>query len=1114
MNKKVKSVGICLLLGSLSTGMAYADLSKNQSEIDIVQQSGVCQGIVKDATGESIIGASVVVKGTNNGTITDIDGNFSLSNVKKGDIIEISFVGYNTQTVKWDGTSLTITLKEDTQTLDEVVVLAYGVKQKRGKLTNSVSSVSEETLTVGSYGDPAQALVGAISGVKVNQTSGFAGATPTITLRGGTSYNGTGSPLVVVDGQIRTDGLSDLNPNDIESMEVMKDAGATAIYGARAANGVILVTTKQGKSGKAQINFNMKVGAQYYNPTYDMMSGRDYIYWMRKAIANTPWCTATGNLTSSNSSVGTGATELSKGSQFNVLNYTGSEYQQDLINKHGWQVMDDPIGDGKILFKDTDASQYNINSPALSQEYNLSFSGGNERGKYYAGLGYYDSKGLPVSSFYKRYSYALTGSYKIANWLEASSIFNYNRANWQTGPGYVASQYGSNLDKYYFGRVLTLPPTLRLEDEEGNYLLGLNKTDGNYLYENDKFQRDYQTDKFNMTQTLEATLFEGFKLRGTMAWSYSEYTSETFNKGYHTNQAETVMNTEYGSAAEFYRYFNQTYNLIASYDKQIGDHSVNAMAGVEFWDKQYKRMYAYGKGAPTDDFADLGYTSDEKGYRSVDTEHNRERIMSYFGRFQYDYLGRYIVAFTFREDGYSRLINNRWGFFPGVSAGWVFSDEKFYAPLKNIANYGKLRVSYGINGSIDTNYIGIYTLHGAYGSSKYNGNTGYIMSTLPNPDLRWEKTRTAEVGLDLGFLNNRFTVGFTFYDRLTSNKYASLSLPPTTGFSSVTNNNGKFRNRGIEIDINANLMKKKDFTWTLGGNIAYNKNTVVQLPFNDLKNNRQGGTEIYTGNGNETHFVGGLQEGQTPYNVLVGYGVNKMIRTEKDLVDGYCDMSQSIAVYYGEKGLQKLKDAGWTGKTTELARGDLMFEDINNDGKIDSYDRKVLGNTTPKWNGGFNTTLSWKGISLYLRTDFGLGFVTYDGMKSWINGCAQGTYNMTTDIKDSWTPENPNAKYPRYVWADQLGANNWIRTSELFVTKGNYLAFRELQLSYSLPKNICNKFRCQNLRLSVTGQNLGYLTSSDCAIPDYIISTDGNNSGWGGAYALPRTVLFGLDITF
>lgn len=1113
MGNILKSTGFLLCFSSLPLVSMAIPVSVING-IETLQQNNTCKGVVKDAQGETIIGASVIVKGTTNGTITGLDGDFSLNNVKKGDIIEVSFVGYTSQEIKWDGTDLNVILHEDTQTLDEVVVLAYGVKQKRGKLTNSVSSVSEETLKVGSYGDPAQALVGAVSGVKVKQTSGFAGSTPTITLRGGTSYDGTGEPLVVVDGQIRTDGLSDLNSNDIESMEVMKDAGATAIYGARAANGVILVTTKQGKSGKAQINFNMKVGTQYYVPTYDMMDAEGYIYWLRKAYANTPWCTATGNLTSNSSSVGTGATELSSSSVYNVLGYTGSEYQQNLLNNHGWQLMDDPVGDGQIMFKDSDISDYNINSPALSQEYNLSFSGGNDRGKYYAGLGYYDAEGLTVSSFYKRYSYSLTGSYKIADWLESSSIFNYNRANWLAGPGYMVSNYGDSMDSYYFGRILTVPPTMRLEDEEGNYKLGASKTDGNYLYELDKFDRDYQTDKFNMTQTLEATLFKGFKLRGTMAWSYSEYNAETFNKGYHTNQAETAMDTNYASSATFYRYFNQTYNLIASYDGQFGDHSVNAMVGTEFWDKQYKYMYAYGYGAPTDDFGDLEYTSTEAGKRTVDSSHSQERIMSYFGRFQYDYLGRYILAFTFREDGYSRLINNRWGFFPGVSAGWVFSDEKFFSPIKNVMNYGKLRASYGINGSIDTDYIGIYTLHGAYSSSIYNSNVGYRLTTLPNPDLRWEKTRTAEVGVDLGFLNNKYTLGFTFYDRLTSDKYASLALPSTTGWSSITNNNGKFRNRGIEIDINANLIRKKDFSWTLGANIAYNKNTVVELPYNGLENNRQGGTEIYTGNGNETYFVGGLQEGKTPYNVLVGYGVEKMVRSESDLVDGYCDMSQSIAVYYGDKGYQKLKDAGWTGKAYELECGDLMFEDINGDGIIDSYDQKVLGNTIPKWNGGFNTSLTWKGLTLYLRTDFGLGFTSYDGLKSWINGCAQGAYNMTTDIWDSWTPENPDAKYPRYVWADQLGTNNYVRTSEFWATKGNYLAFRELQLSYSIPKNICNKFRCQSLNISVTGQNLGYWTSSACTIPDNIQYTTGNTSGWGGTYALPRTVLFGLDITF
>ncbi len=375
MRKNFKSISMMLFLGCLATGAANASPSiMKADEADAMQQNKACTGVVKNAAGETVIGASVVVKGTTNGVITDLDGNFTLPNVKQGDIISISYIGYATKEIKWTGQTLNVVLQEDAATLDEVVVLAYGVKQKRGKLTNSVASVSDETLRVGSYGDPAQALVGAVSGLKVQQTSGFAGSTPSIVLRGGTNYNGTGEPLVVVDGQIRTDGLSDLNSNDIESMEIMKDAGATAIYGARAANGVILVTTKQGKEGKAQINFNMKVGAQYYTPAYEMMDTEGYIYWMRKAHANTPWAPV-ANLSSTSRPMSTGATELSPSSQYNILGYTGSEYQQNLINNHGWRVMDDPVSDGKILFKDTNIEDFNINSPAMSQEYNLSFSG-------------------------------------------------------------------------------------------------------------------------------------------------------------------------------------------------------------------------------------------------------------------------------------------------------------------------------------------------------------------------------------------------------------------------------------------------------------------------------------------------------------------------------------------------------------------------------------------------------------------------------------------------------------------------------------------------------------------------------------------------------------------
>ena len=1111
MTKQIKSVSMLLFLLSMSAGPAIAATGSAPLVAPVVQQSETCTGVVLDETGETVIGAAVVVKGTTNGVVTGIDGDFALQNVKKGDIIQISYVGYITQEIKWDGKPMTITLKEDTETLEEVVVLGYGVKQKRGKLTNSVSKVSEETLSVGSYGDPAQALIGAVSGVKVKQTSGFAGSTPSITLRGGTSYNGTGSPLVIVDGQIRTDGLSDLNSNDIESMDILKDAGATAIYGARAANGVILVTTKSGKKGTAQVNFNMKVGAQYYDSPYEMMPAGEYIYWLRRAYANTPWA-STSNLTSNNNPAGIGATELSAGTIWNILKYTGSDTQQNLLKNHGWQLMDDPVSDAQIIYKDTDIQDYNVQT-AYTQEYNVNFSGGNDKGKYYAGLGYYDSDGLGYGSFYTRYSFAFNASYKIADWLESTSIFNYNRANWLEGPA------KSNGDGYLFGRLESLPRTVRLEDEEGNLKFGNSLSDGNMQYEADRFQRDYQSDKFNMTQSLEATLFKGFKVKGTMAWSYSEQNVESFNKDYHTNQAGTAINTTRSSSAYWYRYFNQTYNLIATYDAQFGDHEVSAMAGMEYWDKDYKYMSASGQQAPTDDFADLGYTSTEAGKRGVDTEHTKERILSYFGRAQYDYKGKYIFAFTFREDGYSRLINNRWGFFPGVSAGWVASEEEFYAPLADVVNYAKVRASYGVNGSIDGDYIGIYTLHGKYGASTYNSNVGFGLSTLPNPGLRWEKTRTAEVGFDLGFLRNRFTLGFTFYDRLTTDKYASLSLPSTTGWSSVTNNNGEFRNRGIEVDVNANLINKKDFAWTANFNIGYNKNTVVKLPYNGLDRNRQSVngmslSEIYTGNGNETKFVGGLQEGLTPGDVIVGYAVDKMVRTDADFVDGYVDVSQTNAMYVGEKGLAKLKEYGWTGKAYPLEKGDFMIKDINGDGYITMYDQKVVGNSVPKWNGGLSTNLKWKGLSLYVRTDFGLGFTSYDGLRMWMNGCAQGSYGMTTDIRDSWTPENPNAKYPRYVWADQNGPTNYVRTSDYWTTNGSYLAFREVQLSYTLPKAWTQKFRCQNLTLSVTGQNLGYLTNAASAIPDYTQYTSGWTSGWGGTNPPSPTVLFGLNVTF
>ena len=285
MAKQFKSVSMMLFLLAMSAGPAVATTGNAPIEAPVVQQSETCTGVVKDAAGETVIGASVVVKGTTNGTITDFDGNFSLSNVKKGDVIQVSFVGYATQEIVWDGKVMNVVLKEDTEVLEEVVVTAYGGKTLRSKMTNSIAKVKNDQLTTGLHSNPAQALSGAVAGLSVSQTSGNPGAAPTLILRGGTDFSGSGSPLILVDGQVRG-SLSDINPADIESMEVMKDAGATAIYGARANNGVVLVTTKRGKEGAARVDFSAKLGLNYFQDSYDFMNARDYIDWMRTGYKN------------------------------------------------------------------------------------------------------------------------------------------------------------------------------------------------------------------------------------------------------------------------------------------------------------------------------------------------------------------------------------------------------------------------------------------------------------------------------------------------------------------------------------------------------------------------------------------------------------------------------------------------------------------------------------------------------------------------------------------------------------------------------------------------------------------------------------------------------------
>lgn len=1149
----MKSVSMLLFLSSLSTGIAYAESPKDKVEVDIVQQTSTCQGVVKDAIGESIIGASVIVKGTTNGTITDIEGNFSLPNVKKGDIIEISFVGYTTQNIKWTGQNLNIILTEDNQTLDEVVVIGYGGSQLRSKMTNSVAKVDNSIFESGSHTNPAQALSGAVAGLRVQQNSGNPNSAPTLVLRGGTNLDGSGSPLIIVDGAIR-ESLNDINSADIESMEVMKDAGATAIYGARAANGVILITTKKGSKGRAEINLNAKVGLNYFHSQYEFLNAHDYLYYMRSAFYRSShiWQDSSGEWhgfaddasLSQIQPYGTGNRYFDangnpingnedKAGIWGVYNYT-----DDLafLLKQGWQLMDDPVNKGqKLIFCDNQLSDYNIKSPAITQDYNLSVSGGNDKGHYYANIGYNNSEGNAVNNWYKRISFTLNSDYKLTSWLTSNSTLSFVNSRWDDGAAGYAGE--SN----FFSTTLSVPPTFRIQSPDGDWLAGpaidswARGWTTTKIYE-DALKKKNNKNYFNMMQAFTFNIIKDLTFRVSANWLYTDVNNESFMGDYIVGIGPTY-DTTHNSSNKNERMLDQTYNGVLNYNTTIrNDHSLNAMAGFEYYDSYKRGFSAAGYGSPLSDFQDLGYTSTNAGVRQIDSWHYRQRIMSFFGRVNYDYQSKYLVSLVLRSDGYSKLpSNNRWGVFPGISAGWVISREKFMENITPILSYAKIRASYGANGNVSgitdangniINGLDYYTVQGAYNIVKnknnvtvpnYNGKVPITLTDLPNPMMRWEKSYTFETGFDLGFLNNKYILNFTYYNRRTKDKFANISIPSHSGVSSYLSNNGEIQNRGMELELTANIIKTKDWSFTASINAAYNKNKIISLPYNGLPNNMQDSYQVYTGrqlaDGTyEKQWVGGYQEGQE-YGVIYAFkseGIYKSVdEIPGNLIDRstYSENGSDGKILYGPEAWNKLSDEEKK-KGLPIQPGDVKWKDVNGDGIIDDFDRVKLGNTLPHWTGGINLNASWKGLSLSCRMDYALDYWVHDWKTPWIMGNMQGTFNTISLVKDTWSETNPNGKYPVYGWADFLGKRNYDRISDINCYKGNYLAFREVSLSYKLPEKLTKKLNVSNIDLSITGQNLGYLTpAKNMATPEYGTSEN-------GGYPLPKSVIFGLNLTF
>lgn len=1094
--------------------------------------------VLSDDDKQPLPNVTVLLKGKNIATETSVEGDYAIQ-VSGGDVIQFRMMGYVMQEMPvGTAATLDISLKPDVSALNEVVVTGYG-SASRTKITSSIAKLDAKVLETGMRANPAQALAGTIAGVRVSTATGRPGSVPSIILRGGTNFDGSGSPLIVVDGQVRG-SLSDINPDDIESMEVLKDASATAIYGARASNGVVLITSKRGKDGVSSITFKAKTGFNFLNIPYNYLNAGDYIKWTRmgvvEAIKNG---TTTSSLLSGVGPRGTG--NLYKDANGVILdgNYDSraiwstmrlSDSNRELLNANdGWKTMKDPVKTNTsgaydpngthadLIYKDFNYGDYAFKSPAMSQDYNIGMNGGNARGGYYANLGYYNEDGLSLGTFYRRFTFTLNGDYKIKSWLKSESSLNFARANWR-------DQSLQNGEANYWGRMLSAPPTMRGTNANGELILGRDASDGNPILNFDKYKRKNQSDKFTFGQSFRTDINEDlfFKVGGILM--YDEAVAESFNRDFRigimsASNPNTGWNRDRASSAGFDRIIRQTYNAVLNYKKAfLGKSFIDAMIGSEYYQEAANGFSAAGRLAPTDDFQDLGLTTNDANTRTIDSYHTRERIISAFGRLNYDYDGKYLASFTVRRDGYSRLIgDNQFGTFPAFSAGWLVHREDFMASTEKWLSFLKVRASYGKNGNIGigtNNGIGVYELQGSYGSqTAYNGSIGFLQTGVANPNLKWEKSNTVEGGVEMGFFNNRITTNIAVYNRVTTDKIASVILPTSSGISSIRTNNGSMRNRGVELEGVFKAVQKQDLTVQIGANAAWNKNMVLKLPFNGNENNRQGGQRVYDPKSGRTIWAGGLQEGQE-YGEVFGYVSDGIIRTAEDLSKyNKIDIAAGEVQYNGSAGKRVASEAVINSKglsrTTYIATqlGDMMWKDLDNNDTIDTRDMVSLGRTIPRWTGGVNMQVRWKNLSLFARMDFALGHIQMDFQHLWSLASAQGEFNVTDLVKDTWTPENPNAKYPRYTWADQLNAKNFDRPSSMFWVNSSYLAFREVSLSYTVPSALLQKAKIAGLTVTATGQNLGYLTNKMLALPE---RTGSQNS----AYTIPTSLILGVNLTF
>ena len=1049
--------------------------------VSVSAQTQEITGKVTDVSGQPLQGVTVFLKGTSTYTVSNNDGTYSIT-ANPSQIITFTAIGFvSSEVAVANQKVINITLEEEVFNVEELLVIGYGSQSKR-TVTSSIAKVSGDEIRNSTVTSATDALKGRVAGARIFSSNNTPGAEPTILIRGGSSISGNNDPLILVDGIERD--LSGINPNDIESMEVLKDAASSAIYGSRASNGVLLVTTKKGNNNSApRITFEADVAVESTERNMEYLGSEEAITLMRKRLIQGPhpnyayannYAYSSGNLTSSKYSLRT----LMPGESIPA----------------GYLSMDDPINPGTtLIFQDNSWINESFRT-AIWQNYYVGIDGGTETIKYLASVGYTDDGGVAVGTNFDRLSARANLDVKISKKLTFKGGFDFNKMN----TNYYASQY------QVITRGLMTPTTQKLYYDEGQYAgtptPGYNASSPTpvfYAYYNDNAQKE---SKVGVNGILEYNIVEGLKAVAQVSLFNQYQTGDTFMRA-------NIFNGTRPSSSTLINNERQKVEVYASYNKSVKEHSFSVLAGYSYQRYDYKYLRAAASDAASDKIPTLNAGPTKTDATTIK---NAEVMIGYFGRFTYDYKKKYLLMLTFREDGSSKFVQGQqWGFFPGASAGWVISEEDFFKSLKAVNNL-KIRASYGQTGN---NYVGYYDALGRYAiSTMYQGEASIVPSTMPNKGLTWESSTQLDLGFDLGMFNNRVQVTADYFNKVTDNLITSKVLPNTSGFSSILTNLGKVRFYGFDLEINTRNVVTNDFSWSSKLVMSHVKNIVLELPDNGRDRNRIGGYSVTMADGSKLEF-GGTAEGE-PLGRFYGYMTDYIIATQEQADNALYD-SQSRGWDWTKKNYVTGKSGTSIGKK---AIGDYEWKDLNGDGIINGSDMYLLGNTIPTFTGGFGNTLTYKNFSLYIFMDWAVGHSISNNLlqRQMCNFFANNT-SLPTEIRKAWDPESgqdvSEATYARFGGNDSDDLNkNFRPASNVFTTRGDYLCLRDVTLSYILSNSALKKAMIENITFTLSGNNLHYFTSVIGMSPE----TGTSNAYSTGFYTYPpiRRISFGLKVTF